>query len=752
MVYITVPVFKYEKSADGSSLFVYGKATTDDLDLDDQIVDKDFARKALGDWFTDFYNIRQMHSGQLPPAGIGVGLDEKPDGFWLKSEVYEPGAMLQVKKGGFKAYSVGIAQPRIIRDAKAKNGRIVGGQVVEVSLVDYPANPKCKFAITEKAIGGEMQILMKMVKGGDSDDDDARGMTGMVGKDAVCSACKGSKMVDGAKCNKCGGTGVMKSYEPLDKPKELKKAIKAYSPDRPDSLSFSNFIKREALRIGRQDLIPEDWKEVSITLQKRQDIDYAMQRLHDLTCQAYSNDAVKAAYPTLEKDGIAMAIGPNAKLALWQLLQNEIVEDNGSGKSAHNLSALGEAYQHLVGFLQSEMFENAQAMAESMFDARAELNKLFVDANKEIISNHGNPIPTQLTPNHSFADAAGTIGSDASPTTGPVGSGILTDTPGVPSAESASGNVSPGKFRRGYLSAGRARMTGEGASAAAAKPANAGSGGAPKSHGSVDGAHQRQSPGDTKRASMALVDQLHNALMVAFPDINCCLEPPTPGAAPKSGKAKVKKVKKVKGMKTAIAQPGDMDIPTPKKKKSKTAKLKKRVKKQAKRAKKARTQLKKLRKATKQPTNGVAKLKVIKGQKEPIGTDQEEHGQAAGAADADLPEGSVPPVKPPKAKKKKSKKAKLQKKLKGLKRSVKKMAKQTDPTRGPVRREALGKGVSPEVQKRKEEAANAERIEKRARLEHQAIYATDVSARDRAQQELMNIEKVEKSASADITK
>jgi hypothetical protein len=729
MVYITVPVFKYEKSPDGSSLFVYGKATTDDLDLDDQIVDKDFARKALGDWFTDFYNIRQMHSGQLPPAGVGVGLDEKPDGFWLKSEVYEPGAMLQVKKGGFKAYSVGIAQPRIIRDAKAKNGRIVGGQVVEVSLVDYPANPKCKFAITEKALGGEMQILMKMVKGGEG---------------AVCDACKG---INSEKCNKCGGTGLAKeaeAFDSLDKPKDVKKAVKAFNASAPGALSFKDFVKREALRIGRQDLIPDDWKEVSITLQKRQDIDYAMQRLHDLTCQAYDTDAVKAAYPTLEKDGIAVAIGPNTKLALWQMLQNEIVEDNGTGKSAHNIDALGDAYQALVGFLQSEMFESAQAMAESMFAARAELHKLFVDANKEIISNHGNPIPTQLAPTHSFADAGGTIGSDASPTTGPVGSGILTDTPGVPSAESASGNVSPGKFRRGYLSAGRARQTGDGASAAPAKPANAGSGGAPKSHGGVDGAHQRQSPGDQKRAAMSLVDQLHNALMVAFPDINCCLEPPTPGAAPKSGKAKVKKVK---GMKTAIAQPGDMDIPA--RKVSKAKRLKKRLKKQRKVAKKAKTQLRKLRRAAKSP-NGAPKLTVVKKQKEPRGAVAPEAGQAADAADTDLPEGSVPPAKP--GKKKKSKKAKLQKQIKKLKGGLKKMAKSTDPTRGPVRREALGKGVSPEVQKRKEDTASAERIEKRARLEHQAIYAEDASARDRAQTELMNIEKIEKSATADIVK
>ena len=43
-------VTKTEKGPDGS-LFVYGKGTGGEIDLDDQIVDPDFARKVVQEWF-----------------------------------------------------------------------------------------------------------------------------------------------------------------------------------------------------------------------------------------------------------------------------------------------------------------------------------------------------------------------------------------------------------------------------------------------------------------------------------------------------------------------------------------------------------------------------------------------------------------------------------------------------------------------------------------------------------------------------
>lgn len=121
------------------------------MDLDDQIIDKEFAAKGLSTWFQDWANVRQMHSGNLPPAGTAVEMEPRPDGMWVRTHVYEPGAVLQVKNGGYKAYSVGISRPRIIRDGVAKGGRVVGGIFSEISLVDFPANPRSKFQLAKRA-------------------------------------------------------------------------------------------------------------------------------------------------------------------------------------------------------------------------------------------------------------------------------------------------------------------------------------------------------------------------------------------------------------------------------------------------------------------------------------------------------------------------------------------------------------------------------------------------------------------------
>lgn len=147
---MSVPITKATENADGS-IDVEGLCTDDDLDLDEQIIDRDFATKGLATWFQDWANVRQMHSPNLPPAGTAVQMEPRPNGIWVRTHVYEPGAVLQVKNGGYKAYSVGIAKPRIIRDGVAKNGRVVDGVFSEISLVDFPANPRSRFQLAKRA-------------------------------------------------------------------------------------------------------------------------------------------------------------------------------------------------------------------------------------------------------------------------------------------------------------------------------------------------------------------------------------------------------------------------------------------------------------------------------------------------------------------------------------------------------------------------------------------------------------------------
>ena len=153
VTYVSIPLSKVDKTPDGD-LLVWGKATDSSVDADQQIVDPDWSAKALGEWLTTGGNVRVMHSPQHLPAGKGVVLDTSAgDGHWLRSKVVEPTAKRLVDEGVLQAYSIGIMNPKIIRDAAAKGGRIVGGTIHEVSLVDRPANANCKFSLVKSAGG-----------------------------------------------------------------------------------------------------------------------------------------------------------------------------------------------------------------------------------------------------------------------------------------------------------------------------------------------------------------------------------------------------------------------------------------------------------------------------------------------------------------------------------------------------------------------------------------------------------------------
>jgi hypothetical protein len=154
LTYLSFPITKFEKNEDGD-LVVYGKATDGSVDSDEQIVDSDFSTKAIQDWLASGGNVRVQHNSQRDPAGIGIEANSDADGAtWVKSLVIEPVAQRLVEKGALRAYSVGIARPKIVRDAVARGGRIVDGQIVEISLVDRPANKNCGIQLVKSAGDG----------------------------------------------------------------------------------------------------------------------------------------------------------------------------------------------------------------------------------------------------------------------------------------------------------------------------------------------------------------------------------------------------------------------------------------------------------------------------------------------------------------------------------------------------------------------------------------------------------------------
>ena len=149
---------KSDKNADGT-LTVYGKATDDALDIDKQICDGDWLDRAMPHWFKSGGNIREQHSNIA--AGVAKEYELKADGHYITALVVDPVSVKKVENGVLKGFSIGIKNPRVIQDSKAANGRIVDGQIVEVSLVDRPANPNCQLVLAKSASGDETIIQVE---------------------------------------------------------------------------------------------------------------------------------------------------------------------------------------------------------------------------------------------------------------------------------------------------------------------------------------------------------------------------------------------------------------------------------------------------------------------------------------------------------------------------------------------------------------------------------------------------------------
>ena len=147
-------IVKSDSNADGTHM-VYGKATDDSIDIDQQICDDTWLDSAMPQWFKTGGNIREQHSSIA--AGVAKEYEKKADGHYISALVVDPASVKKVDLGVLKGFSIGIKNPRITRDEKAANGRIVDGQIVEVSLVDRPANPNCQLVLA-KSVDGETGV------------------------------------------------------------------------------------------------------------------------------------------------------------------------------------------------------------------------------------------------------------------------------------------------------------------------------------------------------------------------------------------------------------------------------------------------------------------------------------------------------------------------------------------------------------------------------------------------------------------
>lgn len=184
---VYAPILKKERQSDGT-LLVTGIATDDTLDVDDQICDPAWLERAMPAWF-EYGNIREQHSNIA--AGVAMKLEQDGSRHIVTARVVDPTSVMKVESGVLKGFSIGIRDPRIAKDKAAPGGRIVDGEIVEVSLVDRPANPSCMLELA-KSVGGSVRQVETLIVKGESVD--------------RCEECgKGypSEDMDGKMCKEC---------------------------------------------------------------------------------------------------------------------------------------------------------------------------------------------------------------------------------------------------------------------------------------------------------------------------------------------------------------------------------------------------------------------------------------------------------------------------------------------------------------------------------------------------------------------
>jgi len=243
---------KADKNSDGT-LTVYGKATDDSLDIDQQICDSDWLKRAMPHWFKTGGNIREQHSNIA--AGVAKEYEVKEDGHYITALVVDPVSVKKVENGVLKGFSIGIKNPRVTRDKSAMNGRIIDGQIVEVSLVDRPANPNCQLVLAKSAGADDTVIQVEeliekeekkpnyenMLRGG--------GKSEPADKDLYAAVVRDAKAKFDVYPSAVANAWVVREY------KKRGGTYKKKSEKSANSLELSDMTEREAMNILAEDVI-----------------------------------------------------------------------------------------------------------------------------------------------------------------------------------------------------------------------------------------------------------------------------------------------------------------------------------------------------------------------------------------------------------------------------------------------------------------------------------------------------------------
>lgn len=135
-------IAKTEAQEDGT-IKVYGYASSGAEDSDGETITSDAMKAALPDYMK-FGAVREMHDA-TKAAGTAIEAEVQEDGrTWFGAHVVDPIAVKKVGAGVYKGFSIG---GKITGRDDLNKKLIKGIKLVEVSLVDRPANPEAVFTM-----------------------------------------------------------------------------------------------------------------------------------------------------------------------------------------------------------------------------------------------------------------------------------------------------------------------------------------------------------------------------------------------------------------------------------------------------------------------------------------------------------------------------------------------------------------------------------------------------------------------------
>jgi hypothetical protein len=149
-------ISKTEELDDGT-IKVWGYASSQSVDSDGEIVCAEAMKAALPDYLR-FGAVREMH--QPKAAGTAIEAEVQDDGrTWFGAHVVDSEAVKKVKANVYKGFSIG---GKVTARDEANKSLIKGIKLVEISLVDRPANPEAVFTVykaeaLEKPVAAEDQ-------------------------------------------------------------------------------------------------------------------------------------------------------------------------------------------------------------------------------------------------------------------------------------------------------------------------------------------------------------------------------------------------------------------------------------------------------------------------------------------------------------------------------------------------------------------------------------------------------------------